>query len=71
MKTETALKEMKASLDEALMKLEQREHQLIATRMKQKVKEEKLEKDKEMFKKSTVILARQKDQLKVSVCTTH
>ena len=73
MNAETAIEETKTSLDDALMKSEQLEHQLIATQMKQKVETVELEKEKEMFKRSTVILARQKDELEVSLyaCTTH
>ena len=68
MKAEAELEEMRASLDDALMKSGQLEDELIAMRMKQQVKEEELEKEREMFKRSTIILARQKDELEVSVC---
>ena len=71
MNAETALRETKASLDEALMKSEQLEHQLIALQMKQNVAKEELEKEKGMLKRSTDILARQKEELEVSVCALH
>ena len=72
MKVETTPEETRASLDDAQVKSDQLEHQVIATRMKQKVKEE-IEKEEEMFKRSTQsdILARQKDELEVSVCALH
>ena len=50
------------------MKSEQLEHQLIAIQMKQNIEKGEIEKEKEMFKRNTVILARQKDELEVSVC---
>ena len=71
MKAETALEVTKTSLNDALMKSEQLKHELISTRCKQKLKEDELKKEKEIFKRSTVILARQKDELEVSVCALH
>ena len=53
------------------MKSEQLEHQLIAMQTKQNVEKGEIEKEKEMFKRNTVILARQKDELEVSVCALH
>ena len=67
MKAEAAFEETKAFLDDALMKCEQLAQQLTAMQRKQNVEKREVQKEKEMFKRSTVILAKQKDELKVSV----
>ena len=71
MKAETALEITESALAETEEKSQQLQHQLIASEMKLKLKEEELleaKKEIDRSRASSVELAKQKDKLEVCVC---